>query len=50
MEYLTHPLLDKSEALKISQRLKKETSSWQDGKKTAGSLASKIKNNYIKYF
>jgi len=46
MEYLTHPLLDKSEALEICQRLKIETSSWEDGKKTAGSLASKIKNNY----
>ena len=46
MEYLTHSLLSKSEAHEISQRLKAETSSWQDGKKTAGSIASKIKNNF----
>ena len=46
MEYLTQSLLNKSEAHEISQRLKAETSSWQDGKKTAGSIASKIKNNF----
>ena len=46
MEYLTHSLLDKSEALEISKKLKAENSSWQDGKKTAGSLAAKIKNNF----
>ena len=46
MEYLTHSLLTKSEALEITQKLKAETSSWQDGKKTAGSLAAKIKNNF----
>ena len=46
MEYLTHSLLDKSEALEITQKLKAENSSWQDGKKTAGSLAAKLKNNF----
>ena len=46
MEYLTHSLLDKAETLEIIQRLKTETSSWQDGKKSAGSLAAKIKNNF----
>ena len=46
MEYLTHPLLNKSEALEIKRKLKTETSSWQDGKKIAGSLAAKIKNNF----
>ena len=46
MEYLTQSLLSKSEAHEIIQRLKAETSSWQDGKKTAGRLASKIKNNF----
>ena len=46
MEYLTHSLLDKSETLEIIQRLRTETSSWQDGKKSAGSLAAKIKNNF----
>ena len=46
MEYLTHSLIEKSEALEILQRLKDEKSAWQDGKKTAGSLAAKIKNNF----
>tara|TARA_Y100001968_G_scaffold52879_1_gene43900 strand:- start:1169 stop:1834 length:666 start_codon:yes stop_codon:yes gene_type:complete len=46
MEYLTHPLLNKSEALQITQKLKAQNSSWQDGKKTAGSLAAKIKSNF----
>ena len=46
MEYLTHSLLDKSEALEITKKLKADNSSWQDGKKTAGSLAAKIKNNF----
>ena len=45
MEYLTHPLIDKSDALKIVNKLKAERSSWQDGKKTAGSHAAKIKHN-----
>ena len=46
MEYLTHPIISKSEALEITQKLKKESYSWQDGKKTAGSHAAKIKNNF----
>ena len=46
MEYLTHSLINKAEALKIVQRLKAEKSSWQDGKKTAGSHAAKIKKNF----
>tara|TARA_Y100001968_G_C19354632_1_gene716510 strand:+ start:179 stop:844 length:666 start_codon:yes stop_codon:yes gene_type:complete len=46
MEYLTHSLLNKSEALEIAQRLKEESSDWEDGKKTAGSHAVKIKNNF----
>jgi len=46
MEYLTHPILDKSEALQITEKLKNENSNWQDGKKTAGSLAAKIKDNF----
>ena len=45
MEYLTHPLIEKLDALEIVQRLKAETTSWQDGKKTAGSHAAKIKKN-----
>ena len=46
MEYLTHSLIDESEALQIVNRLKAEKSSWQDGKKTAGSHAAKIKSNF----
>ena len=46
MEYLTHSLIDQSEALQIIQKLKAEKSSWQDGKKTAGSQAAKIKSNF----
>ena len=46
MEYLIHPLINKSEAIQITQKLKEETHSWQDGRKTAGSHAAKIKNNY----
>ncbi len=43
MEYLTHSVIEQSEALQIVNRLKAERSSWQDGKKTAGSHAIKIK-------
>ncbi len=46
MEYLTHSLLNKSEALQIVKELKAEKLAWQDGKKTAGSLAAKIKSNF----
>ena len=46
MEYLTHSLLKKSEALDIVKKLKAEKLSWQDGKKTAGSHAAKIKQNF----
>ena len=46
MEYLTHSLIDESEALQIVNKLKTETSSWQDGKKSAGSYAAEIKCNF----
>ena len=46
MEYLTHSLLEESNAIEIVQKLKAEESSWQDGKKTAGSHAAKIKSNF----
>ena len=45
MEYLIHSLIEKSDAFEIVQKLKAEKSSWQDGKKTAGSHAAKIKHN-----
>ncbi len=46
MEYLSHSLIEQSEAIQIVNKLKAEKSSWQDGKKTAGSHAAKIKNNF----
>ena len=46
MEYLIHPLVGYSDAIEIVKKLKDEKSSWQDGKKTAGSHAAKIKNNF----
>ncbi len=46
MEYLTHNLIDKSDALQIVQKLKTEKSSWKDGKETAGTYAAKIKSNF----
>ena len=46
MEYLTHSLLDKSEALEIVKELKAEKSAWENGQKTAGSYAKKIKSNF----
>ena len=46
MEYLTHSLLEESDSIEIVQKLKDEESSWQDGKKTAGSHAAKIKSNF----
>ena len=46
MEYLTHSLIKKSEALQILNKLKAEKSSWKDGKETAGSHAAHIKSNF----
>ena len=45
MEYLTHSLIEKSESIEIVQKIKAEKYAWQDGKKTAGSHAAKIKHN-----
>tara|TARA_Y100001968_G_scaffold261598_1_gene249510 strand:+ start:270 stop:935 length:666 start_codon:yes stop_codon:yes gene_type:complete len=46
MEYLTHSLIEQSEALQIVKKLKGEKAAWQDGKKTAGSHAAKLKSNF----
>ena len=46
MEYLIHSLIEKSDAFELVEKLKAEKSSWQDGKKTAGSHAAKIKQNF----
>ena len=45
MNYLTHQLLIKEEIEEFITNLKKEKNLWEDGKKTAGSHASKVKNN-----
>ena len=45
MNYITHQLLIKEEIEIFITNLKKENNLWEDGKKTAGSHASKVKNN-----
>jgi len=45
MNYLTHQLLNTEEINFISKELEKYSQDWEDGKKTAGSHASKVKNN-----
>ena len=45
MNYLTHQLLNAEELKAIKNLLDKEDLCWEDGKKTAGSHASLVKNN-----
>ena len=45
MNYLTSQLFNEDEIKTLIKNLKKETEAWEDGKKTAGSHASKVKNN-----
>ena len=45
MNYLTHQLLNAEEMHIIKKELEKENLGWEDGKNTAGSHASKVKNN-----
>ena len=45
MNYLTHQLLNTEEINFIKNELEKENHYWEDGKNTAGSHASKVKNN-----
>ena len=45
MNYLTHQLLIQEEIDNFIEILKKGNDLWEDGKKTAGSHASKVKNN-----
>ena len=45
MNYLTHQLLIKEEIEGLIKNLNKDKNSWEDGKKTAGSHASKVKKN-----
>ncbi len=45
MNYLTHQLLNAEEINFIEKELEKKHQDWEDGKKTAGSYASIVKNN-----
>ena len=45
MNYLTHQLLNAEELNFIEKELEQENQGWEDGKKTAGSHASIVKNN-----
>ena len=45
MNYLTHQLLNAEEINFIEKELEQENQGWEDGKKTAGTHASKVKNN-----
>jgi PKHD-type hydroxylase len=45
MNYLLHQLLNTEEINLIKKELEKCTKDWEDGKKTAGSYASMVKNN-----
>ena len=45
MNYLTSQLLINEEIETINNNLKNQHDLWEDGKKTAGSYASKVKNN-----
>ena len=45
MNYLTHQLLNAEEINFIEKELEQEIKGWDDGKKTAGSHASIVKNN-----
>ena len=45
MNYLTHQLLNQKEVAVLIKDLEIESDYWEDGKKTAGSHASKVKNN-----
>ena len=45
MNYVTCSLLSNEEIKKLKTNLDFNNNSWEDGKKTAGSFASKVKNN-----
>ena len=45
MNYLTQKLLNKEETNSIRNNINKDKELWEDGKKTAGSLAAESKNN-----
>ena len=45
MNYLTHQLLNKEEIEILNHNINQKNKFWEEGKKTAGSHASKVKNN-----
>ena len=45
MNYLTHQLLNAEEINLIKKEIEEAKQGWEDGKKTAGSHASMVKNN-----
>ena len=45
MNYLTHQLLNPEELKSLRKSLSKLDLPWEDGKKTAGNHAAKVKNN-----
>ena len=45
MNYLTHQLLNPEELTVLTSNLEKQNLLWEDGKKTAGNHAAKVKNN-----
>ena len=45
MNYLTHQLLNTKEIELINTFLNQDNLPWEDGKKTAGNHAAKVKNN-----
>ncbi|WP_320668154.1 Fe2+-dependent dioxygenase [Prochlorococcus sp. MIT 1307] len=45
MDYLIHTLLSESASKSLFDKLLKNKSNWQDGKRTAGSHAAKVKKN-----
>ena len=45
MNYLTHQLLNAEEIQIIKKEIDESTQYWEDGKKTAGTHASMVKNN-----
>ena len=45
MNYLTQRLLTNEEINSIKTKINKEEKLWENGKKTAGSLAANVKNN-----
>ncbi len=46
MDYLIHQLVDSKRSKEIISEILKDNDSWEDGKKTAGSHASLVKNNF----